>query len=229
MICNKCKQQIPDDCAFCEHCGTKITHDPNAPVFETPVTAEPVILADPVAVAEPIKVAEPVTPVTYNTISYPLTPAPIKTKFCSNCGAVIDFKAAVCNVCGKNLKSAKTTLLLILTIILAVAVAVTSVMCVIQESTTESLKEEIEDLEDELDEKEESIETFEQQIVDLNSEINSSRELVNFIDNYVVFIENDGSDLYHKFDCSLFKGESFWVYNISAAQGEGYYECSRCH
>ena len=54
-------------------------------------------------------------------------------------------------------------------------------------------------------------------------------DLATFVDRYVVCIENDGSELYHKFDCYKFDGESFLVYNISKAERLGYSPCPSCH
>lgn len=54
-------------------------------------------------------------------------------------------------------------------------------------------------------------------------------DLATFVDKYVVFIENDGSELYHKFDCYKFDGESFWVHTINNAERLGYSPCPSCH
>ena len=50
-----------------------------------------------------------------------------------------------------------------------------------------------------------------------------------FYDEHIVFVADNGTDLYHKYDCSVFQNcESFWAYNTEAAEGEGYKPCSRC-
>lgn len=54
-------------------------------------------------------------------------------------------------------------------------------------------------------------------------------EKSDFIDEYVVFIEDNGSNLYHQYSCSEFTKESFWAYNIEAAKGMDYYPCPKCH
>ena len=63
----------------------------------------------------------------------------------------------------------------------------------------------------------------------LQNQVQENKELADFIDDYVVFIEDDGTDLYHKYKCYKFKGESFWVLNINAAKEDGYKACPNCH
>ena len=53
-------------------------------------------------------------------------------------------------------------------------------------------------------------------------------EKIQFFDTYVVFVEDDGTNLYHKYDCKRFKGNSFWAYNLAAADDNGYRPCPLC-
>ena len=50
----------------------------------------------------------------------------------------------------------------------------------------------------------------------------------NFMDSYVVFVNNDGSKLYHSYDCTEFKRDSFWAYSRKLAESNGYSPCSKC-
>ena len=50
-----------------------------------------------------------------------------------------------------------------------------------------------------------------------------------FIDNNIVFIEDDGTDLYHKYDCHKFIGSTYWAHNIDYAEYIGYSPCPICH
>ena len=50
----------------------------------------------------------------------------------------------------------------------------------------------------------------------------------NFMDTYVVFVNNDGTKLYHTYDCSEFKRDSFWAYSRKLAESNGYSPCSKC-
>lgn len=49
-----------------------------------------------------------------------------------------------------------------------------------------------------------------------------------FVDSYVVFVENDGTSLYHKYGCSCFKQKSFWAYSRKLAESYGYLPCPLC-
>ena len=49
-----------------------------------------------------------------------------------------------------------------------------------------------------------------------------------FMDSYVVFVENDGSGLYHKYGCDDFAQTSFWAYSRKLAEANGYKPCPRC-
>ena len=50
----------------------------------------------------------------------------------------------------------------------------------------------------------------------------------NFMDTYVVFVNNDGSKLYHSYDCSEFRRDSFWAYSRKLAESNGYSPCPKC-
>ena len=49
-----------------------------------------------------------------------------------------------------------------------------------------------------------------------------------WIDAYVVYVENDGSNHYHTFECEKFVRKSFWVYNRKLAENKGYTPCPDC-
>jgi hypothetical protein len=49
-----------------------------------------------------------------------------------------------------------------------------------------------------------------------------------FLDTYVVFVENDGTKLYHKYDCPQFAKKSFWAYSRKLAESNGYTACPYC-
>ena len=48
------------------------------------------------------------------------------------------------------------------------------------------------------------------------------------MDSYVVFVENDGRGLYHKYGCDDFAQTSFWAYSRKLAEANGYQPCPRC-
>ena len=55
-----------------------------------------------------------------------------------------------------------------------------------------------------------------------------SFEEIAFYDEYVVFVEDNNTNLYHKYNCSRFGDEVFWAYNIDAAIDKGYDPCPLC-
>ena len=48
------------------------------------------------------------------------------------------------------------------------------------------------------------------------------------MDTYVVFVENDKSGLYHRYDCAAFARKSFWAYSRKLAENNGYHACPSC-
>ena len=57
---------------------------------------------------------------------------------------------------------------------------------------------------------------------------NDLAEKIYFYEQYVVVVEDDGTNLYHRYGCSHFKGEYFWAYNVEAAIDQGYAPCAKC-
>jgi len=49
-----------------------------------------------------------------------------------------------------------------------------------------------------------------------------------FMDNYVVFVENNGSRVYHTYDCEEFSKSNFWAYSRKLAESNGFGPCSVC-
>lgn len=56
----------------------------------------------------------------------------------------------------------------------------------------------------------------------------SDERKLEFFDEHVVFVEDDGTNLYHKYDCYRFVGDYYWAYNIEQAIYRGYEPCPRC-
>ena len=53
-------------------------------------------------------------------------------------------------------------------------------------------------------------------------------EKANFMDDYVVFVEDDGTGLYHSYDCEHFTKSKFWAYSRRLAEANGYHPCPLC-
>lgn len=49
-----------------------------------------------------------------------------------------------------------------------------------------------------------------------------------FLDKYVVFVMNDGSNRYHTYDCESFTHSNFWTYSPKLAEAQGFKPCPKC-
>lgn len=49
-----------------------------------------------------------------------------------------------------------------------------------------------------------------------------------FMDNYVVFVENNDSRVYHTYDCEEFSRSNFWAYSRKLAESNGFGPCPIC-
>ncbi len=49
-----------------------------------------------------------------------------------------------------------------------------------------------------------------------------------FMDTYVVFVENNGENIYHTYDCAKFSKSNFWAYSRKLAENNGFSPCSVC-
>lgn len=145
-----------------------------------------------------------------------------KRKFCSRCGSEIDINK-VCTGCGKKyFKGIKLNKNSVIAIILILALVSSIAINIIQKNENTLLTAEKTALE-------ETVEGLEEEISGLEIELQNHENLEDFIDDYVVFVEDDGTELYHKYECERFVGNEFWVYNFDAAQDEGYRACPVCH
>lgn len=97
-----------------------------------------------------------------------------------------------------------------------------------QQAELERATQENKALQQENEALEQSVET----LTATNEELASSNRLFlsksKFMDSYVVFVENDGSGLYHKYGCDDFAQTSFWAYSRKLAEANGYKPCPRC-
>lgn len=56
----------------------------------------------------------------------------------------------------------------------------------------------------------------------------NNSDKVDLLDTSIVFIEDDGSYLYHRYECRGFLGESWWAHNIEYANYLGFDPCPLC-
>ena len=54
------------------------------------------------------------------------------------------------------------------------------------------------------------------------------RAKADFMDSYVVFVNNNGTGYYHRYDCGNFTRSNFWAYSRKLAENYGYTPCPVC-
>lgn len=168
-----------------------------------------------------------------------------KKRFCSQCGGLIDTENKICTSCGTKYfkfprKAAKN---------IAIGVGIIGLSSLLifqyfyQNTSADEAQNKIKNLESSLSEKDKIITDLkykvsvqESEIGQLNSNIDSYKSLyqdyrdkVRFMDDYIVIVSDDGTNLYHKYDCPDLDLTYFWAYNIEAACDKGYYPCPRCN
>lgn len=75
------------------------------------------------------------------------------------------------------------------------------------------------------------IDTHKQTIAELESQLEQAgayKTKAQFLDSYVVFVENDKTGYYHTYDCESFAKSSFWAYSRKLAEAQGFTPCPTC-
>ena len=62
----------------------------------------------------------------------------------------------------------------------------------------------------------------------LYAAVDAQSKKLRFMDSYVVFIEDDGTGNYHRYDCGKFLKKNFWAYSRKLAERQGYTPCAQC-
>ena len=149
-------------------------------------------------------------------------------RYCSRCGSVINDKNKTCTGCGKKyfkgfkhlfgrLFNKQYVTLTIVSFLLLISLIVNIVLAVNTANYSSAYRL-----------SEDEIANYKNNISDLEYELSNLKNRENWIDRNVVFIEDDGTNLYHKYDCYKFKGNTYWVHNIEYAVYRGYKPCSWC-
>lgn len=155
----------------------------------------------------------------------------VKLRYCSHCGNAIDPHTKQCTGCGKQYFKGLSS-----KVVLAILLTISIVGNTLLVSINYRLKNELSDLE-------QKYKALQQENISLNSEIsevqrkkdfyyefyvdNSAK--LKFFDTSIVFIENDGTKYYHKYECSKFVGSDYWAHNSEYARYIGYYPCPDCY
>lgn len=253
MICDKCKSILPDDSEYCQYCGKKIKSSfetdeskfslssadekpaerTKADIFgweilrKDPQKSTPNIEDHKIVVTNETTNAQEETreePIVAVESTAPKKQEKIKPdKYCSRCGNKIDHITKKCTGCGKQyfrgFKFNKFSITVIALVVLLLISFGFNVLQILDRNDVASQRDKWIDKAD----------TLQKRVSTLSSQALENRQIADFVDKYVVFIEDDGSNVYHKFECYRFKREQFYVLNIEWAEVDGYTPCDRCH
>lgn len=89
-------------------------------------------------------------------------------------------------------------------------------------------KAELEKLEQALEDKQAELTAQEEKYDALVTQSAAAQAAADFMQSYVVLVENDGTGLYHRYGCSRFAGKTFWAYSRKLAENSGYSPCPAC-
>lgn len=92
-----------------------------------------------------------------------------------------------------------------------------------------SLKSDYTKLQNTVTSQNQKIEEYEEKIDDIWDESIPYFEKAYFMDEHIVIVGDDGSGLYHKYDCSELDLSYFWAFNTEAAIAQGYRKCTKCN
>lgn len=140
-------------------------------------------------------------------------------QYCHRCGQPMEKGVKTCPVCGTR-RPKKGTVKTIFLVLISCLLALSLVVCGISIATNVGLGISNAELSS-------SSNYYQQQYQVYYGRWTSVQDKLEFFDDYVVFVEDDDTDYYHKYDCSNFAGESFWAFNLAAAEDD-YYPCPQC-
>ena len=162
-------------------------------------------------------------------------------KSCSCCGNTIDPITRKCCVCGKQYFksiSAKTVCIILLSVLLAASLVGNIIQCVTNvtlRAKADDLGQDNASLKTEVAELKKDVADYKDDVADLKGSKEyyyeywyNNNDKIDLMDSSVVFIEDDGTNLYHKYECNKFVGNDWWAHNVEYAEYLGYNPCSLC-
>lgn len=159
----------------------------------------------------------------HNKIKKPKMAKKDKTKYCSRCGYLINNETKVCSGCGKKyFKGIKLKKFPVTLFIMSIIILASVIINVVQLSKIDTLN-------DDVNYWKSDARNLESEIYELKQESSKNSRKLNFYENHVVIVADDGTKKYHKYGCDDLDTSSFWAYNTEAAEGRGYYACPKCH
>lgn len=163
-----------------------------------------------------------------------------KIQYCKLCGGKIDNNTKKCTLCKKQYFKFKinSKAIRIVTFILITVALISANICqyLYTKTLSSQLSEkdaQIQELNKTIDSKSERINQLKKSYENDQSRLDEANEKLNFYERYSAIVVG-GTGYYHTYSCyrvsvALARGDSFRIYNVSAAEDNGYYPCSRCH
>lgn len=225
MKCSYCNHQLPDDSEFCQYCGNKLDKESNTTetTNEAPKHIEETIYVSSVAKSSNIQPQPHVK-----------KEKKIKVKYCSRCGALIDFKTKTCTGCGKKYFKIRINKFSVVITIMSIVIVALSTLNIYQfttsNNTNKELIQQLSSLEKQIGNKDSSIKYLKSLIDDSNEKYLEYLQELNFFRNSAVIVGDDGTKKYHKYNCSkLDTTDGYWIFNEEYAEYKGYKKCSECN
>lgn len=167
-------------------------------------------------------------PVINSTVDTPKVASVSAKRYCSHCGSLINEETKTCTGCGKQYFKGikhfwgrifcKKHLALVIVSFVLLASLITNIVLAVN----------VADLDRAYQINRDKVENYEDLIDDYQNEIDGLENDLYFYDRHVVFVSDDGTNLYHKVDCYKFDSSYFWAYNTEKAVQLGYRPCSWC-
>ena len=164
-----------------------------------------------------------------NEVKQPKHKKPIKVKYCSKCGNLIDNETKVCTGCGKKyFKGIRLNKFSIVIIVFVLAIGSLAGVNIYQYYNNSRLIQSVSYLESTVKTKDTYISQLQERLKESQFEVYDLEKELDFYEDYAACV-NENSKKYHTHNCEDFDTSSFWIYNINAAEDRGYYACSKCH
>lgn len=98
-----------------------------------------------------------------------------------------------------------------------------------QQQTLDATEQELQSLREENETMQEALTQNADLLQEQAGQLEQLQAQADFMDRNVVFVENDGSGLYHRYGCSRFAAKDFTVYGRKQAAAAGYTACPVCN
>lgn len=215
LICPKCGSESPTDSTFCQTCGSRF-HDLSGTtgVENCQKLEEPTIIGKEALVKKKQE----------------------KKKFCKLCGGGISTKNKKCLKCGKQyflfpkfrLKK-KTFLIGGVSFVILALIGLNIFQLITSQMKYKQYEAKLVENEDLIAQIRNSSQDKTKRLSELSSEVSALKRKTSFFDRYAVIAPNDGSKIYHRYDCTYLNNSvGFWIYNDWAAQSLGFKPCPYC-